>query len=76
MAGAEELIFNTVNSLLRRRNAQKEVTADADFFADLELDSLEVAELSVVLEEEFGTDPYTEGLNPRTIRDVAAFYAK
>jgi acyl carrier protein len=41
---------------------------------DLEMDSLEIAELSAVLEEEYGEDPYTAGTLARTPREVLAFY--
>lgn len=38
------------------------------------LDSLETAELSAVLEDEFGTDPYSEGQMPQTLAEIIAFY--
>ena len=41
----------------------------------LELDSLEAAELSALLEDEFGTDPFSEGGDlPETVGDILAFY--
>ena len=40
----------------------------------LGLDSLEIAELSVMLEDAFGTDPFTEGSIPATVGDIFAFY--
>jgi acyl carrier protein len=41
----------------------------------LELDSLEAAELSALLEDEFGSDPFSEGGDlPETVGDVLAFY--
>lgn len=44
-------------------------------FSDgLALDSLEVAELAALLEDDFGTDPYTAGETPETIGQVVAFY--
>ena len=40
------------------------------------LDSLEAAELSAMLEDEFGTDPFSAGGDlPEKIGDVVAFYA-
>jgi acyl carrier protein len=69
------LVFETVSGLVRRRHGDdRPVGADADLFDDLELDSLDVAELSAVLEEKLGRDPYTDGLAPRTIQDVLDFY--
>lgn len=40
----------------------------------LDLDSLETAELSVLLEDELGRDPFTEGPLPATLGDIYAFY--
>jgi acyl carrier protein len=45
----------------------------------LELDSLEAAELSAKLEEEFGSDPFSAAMEagddmPETVGDVVAFY--
>ena len=42
----------------------------------LGLDSLEAAELSAMLEDTFGTDPFsTDGDLPERVGDVVAFYA-
>jgi acyl carrier protein len=42
----------------------------------LGLDSLEAAELSAMLEDEFGTDPFSAGGDlPEKVGDVVAFYA-
>jgi acyl carrier protein len=42
----------------------------------LGLDSLEAAELSAMLEDEFGSDPFSAGGDlPERIADVLAFYA-
>jgi acyl carrier protein len=41
----------------------------------LELDSLEAAELSALLEDAFGSDPFSEGGDlPETVGDLVAFY--
>lgn len=45
------------------------------FGAGLELDSLEAAELSVMLEDVFGTDPFSSAEQlPQTVGDILAFY--
>lgn len=45
------------------------------FGEGLELDSLEAAELSVMLEDELGVDPFSAAEQmPQTIGDVLAFY--
>ncbi len=42
----------------------------------LGLDSLEAAELSAMLEDEFGTDPFSAGDElPERVGDVVGFYA-
>jgi acyl carrier protein len=50
------------------------VTIDAHLHDDLDLDSLELAELSVLLEDNLGRDPYTEGIVPNTVGEIVAFY--
>ena len=41
----------------------------------LELDSLEAAELSALLEDEFGSDPFTASeVPPETVGEIVAFY--
>src|SRR5690606_13119544 len=63
MTEVEELVVGTIRRLLDLRGAgDLEVAADSKLYEDLRLDSLELAELSAVLEERMGTDPYTEGL--------------
>jgi acyl carrier protein len=42
----------------------------------LDLDSLETAELSVLLEDELGSDPFSEGPVPTTVGDIYAFYVE
>lgn len=40
------------------------------------LDSLEAAELSAMLEDEFGSDPFSAGGDlPETVGDIVLFYA-
>jgi acyl carrier protein len=75
MASAENVVVGALRSMLkRRRHTGPKVTVDAELYGDLGLDSLEVAELSAVLEDELGSDPYTEGQSPRTVGEVIAFY--
>lgn len=38
------------------------------------LDSLETAELSAILEDTYGSDPYSEGQLPQTLDELLAFY--
>jgi acyl carrier protein len=56
------------------------MTDDSGLYAGgLELDSLEAAELSALLEDEFGSDPFSAALAsgdemPETVGDIVAFY--
>ncbi len=75
MSEASQTVRTTIRALLARRNVEDlDFANDADLFNDLEMDSLELAELSAALEDELGNDPYSEGLMPRTVADVLAFY--
>lgn len=75
LSDAEQSVLSAVKGLLRRRKSNvTEVSRDTDLYDDLELDSLEVAELSAALEDDLGRDPYSEGVVPRTIGEVVDFY--
>ncbi|WGX97697.1 acyl carrier protein [Nocardioides sp. L-11A] len=53
-----------------------EMTVETPLYADgVGLDSLEAAELSAVLEDEFGTDPFQGETMPETLSDIVSFYA-
>lgn len=72
---AEETIVSTLKMLLERRGKEvAEITPETQLGADLELDSLELAELSAALEDELGSDPYTQGLAPETVGQLISFY--
>lgn len=76
MADAERVIVDTIRALITRRGAvPPEISPDSVIGADLDLDSLELAELSAALEDELGRDPYSEGIVPNTVGELTAFYA-
>jgi acyl carrier protein len=66
-----------ITQFLTRANKSTDVTDETSLWADgLALDSLEAAELSVMLEDALGSDPFSAGGEmPDTIGDVKAFYA-
>jgi acyl carrier protein len=71
----ENTVMKSIETLLaRRENGNIPVTSDSTLQVDLDLDSLELAEFSVMLEEELGRDPYSEGVVPNTVGEVIAFY--
>lgn len=75
MPEAEQTVKSAIRKLLKRRSSEPvEVDRDADLYQDLELDSLEVAELSATLEDDLGSDPYSEGITPRTVGEVVDYY--
>jgi acyl carrier protein len=63
------------NFLVRVKKGRDELPDDLALFGDgLALDSLEAAELSVVLDT-YGRDPFSAGGDlPQTVGDVLAFY--
>jgi acyl carrier protein len=72
---AETIIRDTIRNLLEQRGAAGiEVRPESTLTADLGLDSLELAELSAVLEDEIGHDPFSEGIVPETVAELVAYY--
>ena len=61
--------------LVRANKAPEALTPELALYAEgIGLDSLETAELSAVLEDTFGTDPYSAGEMPQTVGEILAFY--
>lgn len=62
--------------LQRVKKSPEQLSDDLGLFGDgLQLDSLEAAELSAMLEDEFGSDPFSAGETmPETVGEVLAFY--
>jgi acyl carrier protein len=72
---AAKTIHDTITELLSRRGVTGvEITSDSRLSRDLELDSLELAELSAALEDDLGHDPYSEGLVPETVGELVGYY--
>lgn len=77
MADAERSVLKALKAVMRsRKKREVDVKLDSDLYDDLKLDSLDVAELSVVLEDDLGVDPYSEGAEPKTVAEVIEFYEK
>lgn len=65
-----------IRSFLERADKLVAFTAETPIFADgLGLDSLEAAELSALLEDEFGSDPFSAGDFAETVGQIYDFYA-
>jgi acyl carrier protein len=72
---AETIIRETIQKLLDQRGAGGlEIQPASKLTADLGLDSLELAELSAVLEDEIGYDPFSEGIVPETVSELVSYY--
>jgi acyl carrier protein len=67
-----------ITELLERlqKPYEGELTDQTPLYGDgLGLDSLEAAELSAVLEDDYGSDPFSAGgAMPETVGDIVAFY--
>jgi acyl carrier protein len=76
MADPKNDAASTVRSFVARvKKRKKGVELDVSLYSEgIGLDSLDVAELSAVLEDEFGKDPFSNGLMPETIGEIVAFY--
>jgi acyl carrier protein len=67
--------LSAIQTIIGRVRVGAEVDLGTALFADgLGLDSLETAELSATLEDEFGKDPFSQGQMPDTVTDLLAFY--
>jgi acyl carrier protein len=78
MTDLQGSILALIQSLLER-SGKSDVTVamDTPIHGDgLGLDSLETAELSAILEDEFGTDPFGAGLMPETVAEIVDFYTE
>jgi acyl carrier protein len=72
---AETVIAATIDELLKRRGANGVVVRpESRFLGDLDMDSLEMAELASELEDEVGHEPFSDGIIPDTVRELVGFY--
>jgi acyl carrier protein len=72
-------VIDVINGLLERNGkAGLQLDASTPLYGDenaLNLDSLQTAELSAILEDELGSDPFSAGLNVQTVGEILDFYA-
>lgn len=75
-AQVEATIVSAIRSIVDRRSSDEiTIVRTSNLYDDLSMDSLEVAELSSVLEDDLGSDPYSAGLLPQTVAEIMSFYA-
>jgi acyl carrier protein len=73
---AEKTVVDAIRTLLERRgDGAVDIRSEATLSEELGLDSLELAELSAALEDDLGSDPYSEGLVPETVAELVGFYS-
>jgi acyl carrier protein len=62
--------------LVKAKKMRDDFDEQTPLYADgVGLDSLETAELSALLEDTHGVDPYSSGGFPQTLAEIQAFYA-
>lgn len=76
MASSVTDVSQTISSFLERVEKSVPFDASTPLYADgIGLDSLETAELSAMLEDEHGSDPFSaDGPMPQTVGDILGFY--
>jgi acyl carrier protein len=76
MVNSERTAEQTIRAFVSRVKKQTDgIDGDTPLYADgIGLDSLETAELSAVLEDELGSDPFSSDAMPQTVGDIIAFY--
>jgi acyl carrier protein len=75
MASAEADVVKTITSFLQRVEKYVDFDSSTRLYADgIGLDSLETAELSAMLEDDLGSDPFSSGEMPQTVGDILCFY--
>jgi acyl carrier protein len=73
--GESQRVEDTLRSFLERMDKDTAFDRSTPLYADgLGLDSLQTAELSAVLEDELGTDPFSADTMPQTVGDIVDFY--
>jgi acyl carrier protein len=70
---AEQTIYGTIQMLLKRKSIDVNLTLDS-VIEELGLESLDVAELSAILEDDLGRDPYSAGFLPHTVGEIIEWY--
>jgi acyl carrier protein len=75
MPDVELKIRAIINQVLQTKGESNPVTLEMSLHENgLGFDSLDTATLSALLEQEFGKDPYSQGVFPRTIMELIEFY--
>lgn len=75
MSQTRETAVDTIRAFLERAEKSAPFDDTTSLFGEgLGLDSLEVAELSSMLEDALGTDPFSAGIAASTVGEILSFY--
>jgi acyl carrier protein len=76
MQATPDDIVETIHTfLVRAKKVDIDLATDTALYGDgIGLDSLDAAELSAVLEDRHGRDPFSAGELPATVGDIVDFY--
>lgn len=75
MAPAHADVLGVIHEFLGRIQKAADLSPTTQLYAEgVDLDSLETAELSALLEDEFGADPFSAEEMPQTIGEILSFY--
>jgi acyl carrier protein len=71
-------VMGVIKEGMRRANLpDRAIDRDTGLYAEgIGFDSLATAELSALLEDEFGTDPFLEAVLPLSVGDILDFYER
>lgn len=76
MGSPRSVAEQTIQRFLTRANKDADVKPETPLFGDgIGLDSLETAELSSMLEDDLGSDPFSEGITAQTVGEILDFYS-
>jgi acyl carrier protein len=77
MQATSDEIVETIRTFLIRAKKHNgaDLTHETELYGGgIGLDSLDAAELSAVLEDKHGSDPFSAGELPATVGDIVGFY--
>lgn len=74
MADPQQTIMEAIRLLLRRKDLDPPVETGS-VISELGLESLDLAELSAILEDDLGKDPYSAGILPATVGELIDWYS-
>ena len=76
MASPRSQAEETIKRFLSRANKDADISPETPLFGEgIGLDSLETAELSSMLEDDLGDDPFSVGIMAQTVGEILDYYS-